>query len=122
MPPYELGIRLVRGRRLSALDLKGSPPSVVINEAMAARSFKGEEPIGQRILIQQVAPAGAALGPEIPWQVVGIVIFLFGVTAMDPVAFVGAALLLMTVATVACYLPARRAARLDPLTALRRLE
>ena len=244
---------------------------------MAARFFKGEEPIGQRILIQEVAPAGAALGPEIPWHVVGIVAsekvttlddtspgvyvsldqsptpfmnlvvrahvdpatlarairdgvwkvsrdqplpemrtltdikttstaaerlrtavllafalvamvlaavgiygvisysvaqrtreigirtalgahsgaiarsvighgmalacgglilggvaalaltrllagFLFGVTAMDPVTFVGAALLLLTVATVACYLPARRAARLDPLTALRRLE
>jgi putative ABC transport system permease protein len=68
-----LGMHLRKGRGLADTDTQGSAPVAVINETMATKYFKDEDPIGKRILIQKIVPAKHELGADIPWQIVGVV-------------------------------------------------
>jgi len=70
---HALAIKLQKGRFLTEHDTKGAPPVLVINARLATKFFPGEEALGKRILIQQIVPGKTELGPEIAWEVVGII-------------------------------------------------
>lgn len=75
-----------------------------------------------RILLRTLALAasGLALGIAASRPLTGALrSLLFGVTPGDPVTFMGIGALLVVVAALAGYFPARRASRIDPMVALR---
>jgi putative ABC transport system permease protein len=73
--------------------------------------------VGQGMIL---AGAGVALGIGAAfWLTRFLASFLFGVKAWDPVAFIVTPLLLSAVALLAVWIPAQRATRVDPMTALR---
>jgi len=64
--------------------------------------------------------AGVALGTAGAYALTRVLrSLLFGVSARDPLTFAGVAVLLGVVALLASWIPARRAARVDPLAAMR---
>jgi len=68
-----LGIPMIKGRALSDRDTRNAPPALVINERLAKRFFENADPIGQHILIQEITPGKTELGPDISWEVVGVI-------------------------------------------------
>ncbi|MGO9254944.1 MAG: ABC transporter permease [Bryobacteraceae bacterium] len=78
--------------------------------------------VARMILRQGLAPAaaGIALGWCAAWPLTRVLAsLLYGVTATDPATFATVPAILLAVELAACYLPARRAMRVDPVAALR---
>jgi putative ABC transport system permease protein len=89
-----------------------------IRTALGARARDIMRLILARITILTIC--GVILGVILAVLVTGVLeALLFGVSPFDPVTFMGVALMLMAVAMLAGYLPARRAIRADPMNALR---
>jgi len=121
-----LGIFAMIALALSAVGIFGVMTAMVTQRTreLAVRLALGAHP---RKVLQLVMSHGASLAG------IGIVIGLFGafalsrvvagllynVSASDPKTLLGVSLLLAAVALLACYIPARRATRLDPIITLR---
>ncbi len=92
----EIGIRMALGARAA--------------DVMRMVLAEGMTPVGVGALAGLL---GAALATRM------LRTLLFGVTPLDPVSFIAAPAIVAAVALIACYMPARRATRVDPLVALR---
>jgi putative ABC transport system permease protein len=68
-----IGMRLLRGRPLADSDTKGGLPVAVVNETFAKQNFAKQDPIGRTVLVQQIITGKRELGPDVPWQIVGVV-------------------------------------------------
>ncbi len=128
---YRFSLRLLATLGFIALLLAGVGIYGVISNLVAERTREigirialgGDQRTVQRLVVRQgMSPAaigllaGLVLAPALTLLVRGM---LVGVSPHDPITFVSVAVLLLAVALLACWLPARRATRVDPMIALR---
>jgi predicted permease len=99
---------LMRTREIGVRQALGARPTDILKLVMRA----GFKLVGTGLLIGVFASFVAT-------RLLGSQLNLFQVTNSDPLSFVAVVLLLGAVAALACYIPARRATRVDPMVALR---
>jgi putative ABC transport system permease protein len=66
------GIPIQRGRAFTDRDTEGAPRVAIVNDAFVRQYFKGDDPLKQRLVIEQLIPGVTRLGPAVEWQVVGV--------------------------------------------------
>jgi len=80
--PYELvtagyfptmGITLNKGRFFAERDDENGPPVAVVNQSFVKQYLPKEEPLGQRILVEELITGKRELGPPIAWEIVGVI-------------------------------------------------
>jgi predicted permease len=120
------GLFAVLGVLLAAVGIYGVMSYSVeqrTNEIGLRIALGAETPDVIRLVLRQglaLAMLGAAIGLAGAYGLTRLIeSFLFGVSATDPLTFAVIALLILAVAMLACYVPARRATKVDPIVALR---
>jgi len=89
-----------------------------IRKALGARPWDVAWPILREALT--LAAIGVAIGLPVALALVRLIRFIFyGIEPYDPLTMIGAAGIMVTVAALAAWIPARRAAKVDPMEALR---
>jgi putative ABC transport system permease protein len=66
------GIRTIRGREIDERDLPGAPRVAMVDETFVRRYLKDVDPLQQRVLIDELIPGVAKVGPAQEWQIVGV--------------------------------------------------
>jgi putative ABC transport system permease protein len=129
--PREFQMRLVLLFGIIALLLAGLGVYGVVSYSVAQRTNElglrmalGATPrnVARSVLRQAMLPVSLGLGAGLIIAVGAgraVRAMLFDVTPLDPITLVSVSAVLLTVGVVACYIPARRAMRVDPLNALR---
>jgi putative ABC transport system permease protein len=123
---FLLSLFSIVGLTLAAIGIYG-----MISYAVAQRTHEigirlalGAQPGNVLLLVvrqgMELAVAGVALGVASAWALTRwMATMLFEVRPTDPLTFASIALLMLGVALMACYIPARRAAKVDPMVALK---
>jgi putative ABC transport system permease protein len=66
------GIGIVQGRGFTDADRDSSLKVAMVNQTFASRFLKSANPIGQRVVLEQVVPGQTKSGPPVEWRIVGV--------------------------------------------------